>query len=555
MELWMPDLPGRERRSSRTQEHPGLGCHQCRRRTLVPDQRLPRPATAGARNAAAASQGSSRDRPASPLADRGRDPDQWRDRCGYRAVVDAGRLALFDLRSCQGAGDPESQQHLRCAERKECPPRANRARPAVRACAARRFAVRHRGPTLHRAGKGRVVPGGQGAPGRQGRGRRHAGASHPPEGQRQISLLPGRLRRGHRRSEVTARGRRADPVRWHGVARRRTDRGRAWHQDRAEHGTYRDVGRPRRDRNARRARYRPKAVPAYQQFQPGLVARIGRAQDRGKRGLANPRRRDGDRAVNVVPTTGMTALSIGKGISLNSASELEATLRQIGATRYHSLHPFHKLLHGGKLNKGQVQAWALNRYYYQSTIPLKDAVVMSRFRDRATRLEWRHRIEDHDGDVGREGGIERWLKLTEGLGLDRAYVESTEGILPGTRFAVEAYVHFCRERTPLEAIASSLTELFAPSLHEERIAGMLQHYDFVNPDIMSYFSRRLAQAPRDAGFALEYVREHATTPEQRELVCNALIFKTNVLWVQLDALYHAYVEGHIPPGAFVPKTT
>ena len=109
--------------------------------------------------------------------------------------------------------------------------------------------------------------------------------------------------------------------------------------------------------------------------------------------------------MNAVPTTGMTALSIGKGISLSNADELEATLRQIGATRYHSLHPFHRLLHGGKLNKGQVQAWALNRYYYQSTIPLKDAVVISRFRDRNIRMEWRHRIEDHDGDVGAEGGI------------------------------------------------------------------------------------------------------------------------------------------------------
>ncbi len=179
--------------------------------------------------------------------------------------------------------------------------------------------------------------------------------------------------------------------------------------------------------------------------------------------------------------------------------------------------------------------------------------MISRFRDRAIRMEWRHRIEDHDGDVGTEGGIERWLKLTEGLGLDNAYVESTEGILPATRFAVEAYVHFVRDKSPLEAIASSLTELFAPNIHEERIAGMLAHYDFVNPDIMSYFSRRLTQAPRDAGFALEYVREHATTPAERADVCNALIFKTNVLWVQLDALYHAYVNGFIPPGAFVPS--
>jgi pyrroloquinoline-quinone synthase len=256
---------------------------------------------------------------------------------------------------------------------------------------------------------------------------------------------------------------------------------------------------------------------------------------------------------NAKATDGISAYSVGKAFPLNNAEELEAALRHIGATRYHSLHPFHALLHGGKLNKGQVQAWALNRYFYQSTIPLKDAVVISRFRDRATRLEWRHRIEDHDGDVGAEGGIERWLKLTEGLGLDSTYVESTEGILPATRFAVEAYVHYCRDKTPLEAIASSLTELFAPNLHEERISGMLAHYNFVNPDIMSYFSRRLQQAPRDAGFALDYVRKHAKTPAERELVCNALIFKTNVLWVQLDALYHAYVEGHIPPGAFVPK--
>ena len=231
---------------------------------------------------------------------------------------------------------------------------------------------------------------------------------------------------------------------------------------------------------------------------------------------------------------GMTAYSLGGKTVLNSAEELEAALRHIGETRYHSLHPFHRLLHGGKLNKGQVQAWALNRYYYQSTIPIKDAVVISRFRDRNIRMEWRHRIEDHDGDLGTEGGIERWLKLTEGLGLDTAYVESTEGILPATRFAVEAYVHFVRDKTPLEAIASSLTELFAPNLHEERISGMLAHYNFVNPDIMSYFSRRLTQAPRDAGFALDYVKKHANTPAEREAVCNALIFKTNVLWVQLD---------------------
>lgn len=253
--------------------------------------------------------------------------------------------------------------------------------------------------------------------------------------------------------------------------------------------------------------------------------------------------------------TAMTSFSVATDAPLNTAEDLEVQLRHIGATRYHSLHPFHGLLHGGKLNKGQVQAWALNRYYYQSSIPLKDAVVLSRFRDRPTRIEWRHRIEDHDGAMDTEGGIDRWLKLTSGLGLDTEYVESAEGILAATRFAVDAYVHFVRDRTPLEAIASSLTELFAPNLHEERISGMLQHYDFINPSVMTYFQRRLTQAPRDADFALQYVKAHATTPEQRQLVCNALIFKTNVLWVQLDALHHAYVEGHIPPGAFVPEAS
>lgn len=238
---------------------------------------------------------------------------------------------------------------------------------------------------------------------------------------------------------------------------------------------------------------------------------------------------------------------------LDSADAMERRLRWIGATRYHSLHPFHRMLHGGKLSKGQVQAWALNRYYYQSTIPIKDAVVISRFRDRDIRLEWRHRIEDHDGSADAEGGIERWLRLTDGLGLDRAYVESTDGILAATRFAVDAYVHFVRDKSPLEAIASSLTELFAPNLHTERITGMLQHYDFIRPDIMIYFQRRLDQAPRDARFALDYVGAHAHTPEQRQQVCDALTFKTNVLWVQLDALYHAYVTGLVPPGAFLPE--
>lgn len=239
--------------------------------------------------------------------------------------------------------------------------------------------------------------------------------------------------------------------------------------------------------------------------------------------------------------------------TLMSPNELEARLRHIGATRYHNLHPFHKMLHGGELDKAQVQAWALNRYYYQCMIPIKDAALMSRIPDPVIRREWRHRLEDHDGGEGVEGGIERWFKLTDGLGLDREYVKSTKGLLPATRFAVDAYVTFVKERTPLEGMTSSLTELFAPSIHRERIAGMLENYDFVDETTMAYFRKRLNQATRDADYVLEVAKREARTPEQQEAVCNALIFKCDVLWTMLDALHHAYIEGHIPPGAFVPE--
>ena len=239
--------------------------------------------------------------------------------------------------------------------------------------------------------------------------------------------------------------------------------------------------------------------------------------------------------------------------ALDSADALEAALREIGAERYHILHPFHRLLHTGKLSRGQVQAWALNRYYYQSRIPMKDAALMSRCEDRALRREWLVRMLDHDGIGEQEGGIVRWLRLCQGLGLDPDYVISEEGILPATKFAVDAYVRFVRDRTLLEAVASSLTELFAPKIHEERIPGLLQHYSFVSEEMVAYFRRRLDQAPRDAGFALAYVRDHADTAEKRLAVARALIFKCYVLWSQLDALHHAYVlGGGLPKDAFVP---
>jgi pyrroloquinoline-quinone synthase len=238
---------------------------------------------------------------------------------------------------------------------------------------------------------------------------------------------------------------------------------------------------------------------------------------------------------------------------LMTPAELEAAIRAVGAERYHDRHPFHRLLHDGRLNKGQVQAWALNRFCYQAGVPRKDAALMSRAFDRELRREWIHRMLDHDGSGGEEGGIERWLVLTDALGLDRAYVVSMQGALPATRFAVEAYVAFVRERTLLEAVASSLTELFAPNIHRERIAGMLENYDFIPERAMQYFRRRLDQANRDADFALEFVKRHAATPESRAAVVDAVRFKCAVLWAQLDALHHAYVTpGLVPPGAFLP---
>ena len=240
-------------------------------------------------------------------------------------------------------------------------------------------------------------------------------------------------------------------------------------------------------------------------------------------------------------------------MSVLSADQLEARLRDIGAARYHRLHPFHKMLHGGTCTKSQVQAWALNRYYYQAMIPLKDASLIARCPDMDIRREWRSRLVDHDGESKGEGGIARWLRLTDGLQLDRDYVTSCRGLLPATRFAVDAYVNFVRDRTLLEAIASSLTELFSPQIISERLEGMLKHYDFVTSATLAYFSERPPQAERDSRFALDYVKAKAATAEAQRAVLAALEFKCDVLWAMLDALYHAYVTpGHVPPGAFAP---
>jgi len=237
-----------------------------------------------------------------------------------------------------------------------------------------------------------------------------------------------------------------------------------------------------------------------------------------------------------------------------TTDQLEARLREIGAERYHNNHPFHHLMRDGKLDRGQIQAWALNRYYYQARIPAKDAFLVARLPSPSLRREWRRRILDHDGEDENTGGIARWLKLTDGLGLDRDYVISTAGLLPGTRFAVDAYVNFVRERSLLEAVASCLTEMFSTQIIAERVSGMLQNYDFVSRDTLAYFTPRLTQAPTDVAFALGYVKEHADTSEKQAQVLDTLRFKCDVLWAQLDALYFSYVEpGLIPPGAFAPE--
>jgi len=234
--------------------------------------------------------------------------------------------------------------------------------------------------------------------------------------------------------------------------------------------------------------------------------------------------------------------------------EMEAALRQIGAERYHHLHPFHTMLHEGRCSIDQVRAWALNRYCYQRIIPHKDAAILGRIEDTVTRRIWRQRIVDHDGEIDDhpEGGLRRWLALTDGLGLERGYVTSMQGALPAVRFACEAYVGFVSQRTVLEAIASSLTEMFSPMIIAIRVKGMLAHYDFISKDILRYFEHRLTEAPRDADFALEYVKRHATTPETQAAALDALRFKCAMLWSQLDAIQHVYVNGARAPGAWAP---
>ena len=235
-----------------------------------------------------------------------------------------------------------------------------------------------------------------------------------------------------------------------------------------------------------------------------------------------------------------------------SKQDFVASLHAIGEERYHNKHPFHLRMHQGKLTRGQLQAWALNRYYYQSRIPMKDAAILARSDDPYFRRAWRKRIFDHDGDGTRPGGIEKWLRLVEATGLSREEAISGERILPATRYAVQAYIEFVSTRSLLEAVASSLTELFSGTLIALRMDALRKHYPWLAGGL-DYFTGRLTQAPEDAEFALAWVVQHAHTRAEQEQAQAALRAKCDILWAQLDALYFAYVEpGWPPPGAFRP---
>jgi pyrroloquinoline-quinone synthase len=219
--------------------------------------------------------------------------------------------------------------------------------------------------------------------------------------------------------------------------------------------------------------------------------------------------------------------------------ELEDRLRALADERYHHRHPFNLRMHEGELSPQELRCWVLNRFHYQRHIPIKDALILAKLATREQRQSWIRRIHDHDGRPGEEGGIERWLRLGEAVGLDRVLLLSAEGVLPGVRFAVEGYLNHCRDGSPLQAVASSLTELFAPDLMRVRIGAWERHYPWIEPEGLRYFQVRVRQGRQDAAEALALVHEWARTRVDQEQVLAAFTFKCDVLWSLLDAVEHA----------------
>jgi pyrroloquinoline-quinone synthase len=234
--------------------------------------------------------------------------------------------------------------------------------------------------------------------------------------------------------------------------------------------------------------------------------------------------------------------STGPGAAVGPEALVERLRSQ--ANRYHSEHDFHVRMNAGELSPDQIRGWVANRFCYQEAIPRKDAAILLNCPDREVRQRWIRRITDHDGTVTddgvTEGGIEAWLRLGEACGLTRAEMEDGRHIVPGVRFAVDAYVTFARTRPWVEAVASSLTELFAPGLMAERLAAFEEHYTWIDRDGLDYFRRRLHQAPRDSEHALEIVQDRCRTAEQQDAAVAALAFKNDVLWSMMDAIDRAY---------------
>ncbi len=226
--------------------------------------------------------------------------------------------------------------------------------------------------------------------------------------------------------------------------------------------------------------------------------------------------------------------------TLLSSTELIERLREEGAKRYHDHHAFHIAMHAGKLSRAQIQAWVANRYYYQTRIPIKDAIILSKSEDPAFRRMWIRRIVDHDGQREGEGGLAQWERLAKGVGLDVAEVKSLRLVLPGVRFACDAYVQLVREKPLLEAVASSLTEFFSPDIMAKRIVAWEAHYPWVEAETLAYFRGRVNRAKEDSREAIEFVLSHAKTREDQDRCVAALITKTQILWSLLDAVSLAF---------------
>lgn len=222
-----------------------------------------------------------------------------------------------------------------------------------------------------------------------------------------------------------------------------------------------------------------------------------------------------------------------------SRAEFEAQLRARGAG-YHIHHPFNVRMNAGRLNEDQVRGWVANRFYYQVNIPRKDGAIIANCPDREMRRKWVRRILDHDGWDGNSGGIEAWVRLGEAVGLSRDALWTQRHVVPGVRFAVDAYVNFARQAPWQEAVCSSLTEMFAPKIHKDRLANWPEHYRWIDQAGLDYFRSRIALAERDVEHGLQVTLDHFVTRAQQERALEILQFKLDVLWTMLDAIDNAY---------------